>query len=666
VRIVIEQLVNGVSIGMVYALIALGYTMVYGILRMINFSHGEVFMVGGFAGWLVITGLLGLPGSPVPGLVIVIAALGIAMAVCAALGYGIERFAYRPLRNARSMGVIISGLGVSLFLQTAAILVFGARFKIVETGRLIPNWWAVSIGPVTVPFVRVLIVVVALGLMVGLEYFVHRTRWGRATRATAQDLEAAAFMGVDVDRVVSLVYMIGSALAGVGGVLVALLFTQVDFAFGFFIGIKAFTSAVIGGIGNIRGALLGGLALGIVESVATGFISPTYKDVITFVLLAGVLLLRPTGLLGRPLRVREAVATTAPGVRSRAWLVALLAPLGTAGGFLARIDGRIWLAAGVVAVLLVPQVVEQPYLVRVAASIGLAVVLTASLNVVAGWAGLLSLGHVGFYAVGAYVYAFLASPHFGVHLPFLLAMASAGVAAGVFGLLIGTVSLRLRGDYLAMVTLAFAEIVRNLLISLDRPINLTGGSNGILNLDVPALAGVAIRELADFYYLIWVFALLALGALARLRQSKVGRAWLAIREDEVAAGNMGVPVFPYKLLAFIVAAVLAAMTGSVFAAWQGSVFPESFTIQQTAILYAMLVVSGAAGMPGIVVGATALTVLPEWLREYGVYRMLLLGALLVLVMRYRPQGFFAAVPRRSAAPAVEDAPEVGRARVGAR
>jgi branched-chain amino acid transport system permease protein len=129
---------------------------------------------------------------------------------------------------------------------------------------------------------------------------------------------------------------------------------------------------------------------------------------------------------------------------------------------------------------------------------------------------------------------------------------------------------------------------------------------------------------------------------------------------------MGVPVFPYKLLAFTVAAVLAAMTGSVFAAWQGSVFPESFTIQQTAVLYAMLVVSGAAGMPGIVVGAAALTILPEWLREYGVYRMLLLGALLVLIMRYRPQGFFAAVPRRSAAPAVEDTPDVGRAPAGAR
>ena len=217
-----------------------------------------------------------------------------------------------------------------------------------------------------------------------------------------------------------------------------------------------------------------------------------------------------------------------------------------------------------------------------------------------------------------------------------------------------------------MVTLAFAEIVRNLLISLDRPINLTGGSNGILNLDVPSVGGIEVRELVDFYYLIWIFALLALGALARLRRSKVGRAWLAIREDEVAAGNMGVPAFGTSFSAFTVAAVLAAMTGSVFAAWQGSVFPESFTIQQTAILYAMLVVSGAAGMPGIVVGAAALTILPEWLRDYGVYRMLLLGALLVLVMRYRPQGFFAAVPRRSAAPAAEDAPEVGRAPAGAR
>src|SRR5262249_35876565 len=240
-------------------------------------------------------------------------------------------------------------------------------------------------------------------------------------------------------------------------------------------------------------------------------------------------------------------------------------------------------------------------------------------------------------------------------LPFPLVLVAAAAVAAAVGLLIGWPSLRLRGDYLAMVTLAFAEIVRNLALSLDRPINLTGGVNGILGLDVPWLAGVQVRGLTSFYYLIWAVALLALMLIGRLKQSRIGRAWLAIREDEVAAGSAAVPVFRYKMRAFAVSAIGAAVAGVVFAAWEGSVFPESFTIQQTAILYAMLVVSGAAGLPGIVVGAVLLTVLPEWLRDYGIYRMLVFGALLVLVMRYRPQGFFTAVPRRAPGAAVDPA-----------
>ena len=634
---------------MVYALIALGYTMVYGILRMINFSHGEVFMVGGFVGWLVISGLLASRiGLPAP--LIIVLALAAAIVLCGALGYGIERIAYRPLRNSRSMGAIISGLGVSIFLQTAAILVFGARPRVIETWKLIPNGWTLTVGPVTVSFVRALVVLVALGLMIGLEAFVLRTKWGKATRATAQDLEAATFMGIDVDRVVSMVYVIGSALAGVGGVLVGLLYTQVDFAFGFFIGIKAFTAAVIGGIGNIRGALLGGLVLGVAEAVATGFLSSTYRDVITFALLVAVLLLRPAGLLGRPLRLREAVASSVPVPPRRRLLGGLRDAATDHLGRVTRAGSTPWAVSGlgVVALLAVPRLVQGAYVIRVLAAAGLAVILTASLNVVAGYTGLLSLGHIGFYALGAYLYAFLASPHFGVHLPFPLVLLVAAAVAALVGLLIGWPSLRLRGDYLAMVTLAFAEIVRNLAISLDRPINLTGGVNGILGLDVPRLAGVEIRGLTGFYYLIWGFALLALVLIGRLRRSRIGRAWLAIREDEVAAGSAGVAVFRYKMLAFAVSAIGAAVAGAVFAAWQGSVFPESFTIQQTAILYAMLVVSGAAGLPGIVIGAVFLTVVPEWLRDYGIYRMLVFGALLVLVMRYRPQGFFAAVPRRRA------------------
>jgi branched-chain amino acid transport system permease protein len=633
----------------VYALIALGYTMVYGILRMINFSHGEVFMVGGFVGWLVISGLLA-SGIGLPAPLIIVLALAAAIVLCGGLGFGIERIAYRPLRNSRSMGAIISGLGVSIFLQTAAILVFGARPRVIETWKLIPNGWTLTLGPVTVSFVRALVVVVALGLMVGLEAFVLRTKWGKATRATAQDLEAATFMGIDVDRVVSMVYVIGSALAGIGGVLVGLLYTQVDFAFGFFIGIKAFTAAVIGGIGNIRGALLGGLVLGVAEAVATGFLSSTYRDVITFALLVGVLLLRPAGLLGRPLRLREAVASSMPVRPRRRVLGGLRDAVTDRLGHSTWAGSATWVvtALGVLAIFAMPRLVVKAYVIRVLAAAGLAVILTASLNVVAGYTGLLSLGHIGFYALGAYLYAFLASPHFGVHLPFPVVLMAAGTVAAAIGLLIGWPSLRLRGDYLAMVTLAFAEIVRNLAISLDRPINLTGGVNGILGLDIPRLAGVEIRGLTGFYYLIWGFALLALILIGRLRRSRIGRAWLAIREDEVAAGSAGVAVFRYKMLAFAVSAIGAAMAGAIFAAWQGSVFPESFTIQQTAILYAMLVVSGAAGLPGIVIGAVFLTVVPEWLRDYGIYRMLVFGALLVLVMRYRPQGFFAAVPRRRA------------------
>ena len=251
--------------------------------------------------------------------------------------------------------------------------------------------------------------------------------------------------------------------------------------------------------------------------------------------------------------------------------------------------------------------------------------LTASLNVVAGWTGLLSLGHVGFYGIGAYVYAFLASPHFGVHLPFLAAVAAAGLVTGAVGSLVGAVSLRLRGDYLAMVTLAFAEIVRNLAISLDRPVNLTGGVNGILNLDMPSIGGFEFREMGAYYYLIWGLALA--GSWRRSRacaaRGSAGPGWRSARTRWRPA-TWASRCSGTSCSRSPSSAVLAGMAGSVFAAWQGSVFPESFTIQQTAILYAMLVVSGAAGMPGIVVGAAALTILPEWLRDYGVYRMLLL------------------------------------------
>lgn len=653
-----EYLINGISMGMVYALIALGYTMVYGILRMINFSHGEVFTVGGFVGWGVISTLLQV--GWMPSAAIIVCAMAAAVIACGGLGFVIEKVAYRPLRNARSVGVIISGLGVSLMIQTTIILFLGAQFKLIETRRLIPDSWFLTLGDLRVSFTRILVVILALAMMIGLDHFVRKTRWGKATRASAQDMEAAAFMGVDVDRVVSLVYVIGSAMAGAGGVLLGLLYTQVDFTLGLFVGLKGFTAAVIGGIGSIRGALLGGLVLGIAESLSAGLISSTYKDVTTFILLAAVLILRPSGILGLPLRVREVLTirpvhrSGAVGRRLTAWARGLKAALR-----IDRIPPPVLAALGIAAIMMAPHLLDRPYYIRVGAAIGVAVVLVASLNVVTGWTGLLSLGHIAFYGIGAYAYAFVASPQFGAHLPFLAALAVSSLVAAMFGCMIGAVSLRLRGDYLAMVTLAFAEIFRNLLVSLD---GLTGGVNGILGVDNPSFFGYQIVRLPQFYYLIWIFAFAVLLALAQLRRSRVGRAWLAIREDEVAADSLGVHIFSYKLLAFTVSAAAAGLAGGVIASWQGSVFPEGFTLEQTAILFCMLVVGGAANSASLVIGTAVLTIIPEFLRDFGPYRMLMFGALLVIAMRYRPQGLFTSVQRRSTAGSIGDTAEVGSER----
>ena len=293
-----QQLVNGFTLGSVYALIALGYSMVYGILQLLNFAHGEVYMIGAFIGWGIFTLLS--PGDALllpPGLTVALMLLA-AMLGCGLLGVIIEWFAYRPLREAPRIAPLISALGVSFFLQNAVLLIMGARYRTYQTGLLIPRGATVSVLGATISVTRILVMIVAILLMLALHYLVRRTRLGKAMRATAQDREAAAMMGIDVDRIIVVTFFIGSALGGAAGVLVGLLFTQVYHFMGFTAGLKGFTAAVIGGIGNIPGAMVGGLLLGIIESIGVGFISPRYKDLIAFGVLILLLLVRPRGLLG--------------------------------------------------------------------------------------------------------------------------------------------------------------------------------------------------------------------------------------------------------------------------------------------------------------------------------------------------------------------------------
>jgi branched-chain amino acid transport system permease protein len=294
-----QQLVNGLTLGGVYALIAIGYTMVYGILFMLNFAHGEIYMIGGFAGWWVLH-LLSRNNVPIINAAAVVALMIVAaMAVTALLGATVERFAYRPLRKAPRMNLLLSALGVSIFLQNTVLTFQGAKARFFPVTSLLPDGLRTfEIGGVVFSFMRVLVIVLCFLFMAVLTIVVKKTKVGKAMRATAQDIEAATFMGIDTDRIIVLVFLIGSALGGAAGALVGLLFTQVDYYVGFQAGLKGFTAAVLGGIGNIFGAMLGGLILGLLESLATTFFPATYKDVVAFVVLIVVLIVRPWGLMG--------------------------------------------------------------------------------------------------------------------------------------------------------------------------------------------------------------------------------------------------------------------------------------------------------------------------------------------------------------------------------
>jgi branched-chain amino acid transport system permease protein len=294
-----QQLINGLTLGGVYALIAIGYTMVYGILGMLNFAHGEIYMIGGFTGWWVLH-LLSRNNVPVMNAALVISLMiVIAMGVSAVAGLLSERFAYRPLRKAPRMNLLLSALGVSIFLQNMVLTFQGAKARVFHVSSLIPESFRVfHIGQVVISFSRILVIFITFSLMALLTLLVKKTKAGKAMRATAQDLEAATFMGINVDRIIVLVFVIGSALGGAAGTLVGLLFTQVDYYVGFQAGLKGFTAAVLGGIGSIPGAMLGGLLLGLAESLAVTFFPSAYKDVAAFLILIAILIFRPSGLLG--------------------------------------------------------------------------------------------------------------------------------------------------------------------------------------------------------------------------------------------------------------------------------------------------------------------------------------------------------------------------------
>jgi branched-chain amino acid transport system permease protein len=297
-----QQIINGLVLGSIYALVALGYTMVYGILSLINFAHGDVLMVGALTAYATVVGVQAIaPGLPGP--VVLFIGLLVAIPVCVIVNVLIERLAYRPLRNAPRLAPLITAIGVSLLLQTGAMIIFGRNYKVFPS--LMPSA-PVSIGGASITPTQILILVLAAIMMVGLVLLVEKTKLGRAMRATAENPRIASLMGVDANSVIVATFAIGAALAAVAGVLVAANYSIAHFYMGFIPGLKAFTAAVLGGIGNLYGAMVGGLLLGIIESLGAGYIGQltggffgsNYQDIFAFVVLIVVLTLRPSGIMG--------------------------------------------------------------------------------------------------------------------------------------------------------------------------------------------------------------------------------------------------------------------------------------------------------------------------------------------------------------------------------
>lgn len=298
----LQQFVNGITIGAFYALVALGYTMVYGVLKLINFAHGGLFMWGAYVGLTGVNVLLALLAGG--GSLAIFPTAVVVMVTIAMIGVLVERIAYRPLRSAGRLAPVISALGVAFILESLARNIYGASYKTYPMG-IVPVGRVEILEGVRVSLMQAIVLGVSFLLMAALYLFVYRTRIGTAMRAVSLDHEVSRLMGIDVDRIIATVFLIGPGLGGLAGLIVALYYGSFDFTLGWVFGLKAFISAILGGIGNIPGAMLGGMILGIIETLGAGYVSPQWKDVIAYVILILILIFRPTGLLGE--RVAEKV-----------------------------------------------------------------------------------------------------------------------------------------------------------------------------------------------------------------------------------------------------------------------------------------------------------------------------------------------------------------------
>ncbi|WMS41890.1 ABC transporter permease [Acuticoccus sp. MNP-M23] len=620
IELFLSQILNGLVIGFVYALIALGFSLVFGVANIINFAQGALLMLGAY-----ITFTLVRVGAPI------LVGIPVAIAVTTIAAMLIERLALRPLQNAPYIAPLLSTLAIAIIFDSAAELIWSSEIQSFPSPL---SRYVVFIGSAYLTGVDLAIMVVSLTVMAGLTLFLSRTWLGNAMRATAQDPEAAAQMGIDVPKIRQISFGLAGALGAIAGVLIGMYYLSVFPQMGIPFGLKGFSAALLGGLSSIPGAIVGGLLLGVFESLASGYVGEGYRDIIAFSILLLVISFRPHGLFGKKSLDALGGATGASGGIPTTSIVASMA------GSTGRTKWRLFeaplpvLLAVLALFAFLPLVTGSNYILQVGVQAAVYAVLAVSLTLLTGAAGVVSIGHAAFFGVGAYVAA-LSTVNLGIDAE--LAILFAGVGGAVFAAVLYAPTIRLSGHTVALATLAIGQIVYLLFLNW---IDVTRGPMGIPGVPRPdlGLIGISMRSLTAQYWQALVLLGIAVTIAAVCLNSPIGRIWRAIREDRLAAHASGIPVPRYLILAFVVSGFLAGLAGAQFAFLQNFVSPDSFTIDTSIIIISMIVLGGLGNVTGALIGGVLLALLPEVLREFAEYRMIAYGAVLLLLLRFRPQG----------------------------
>ena len=598
---IIDYTVNGLVIGNIYALLAVGLALIFGVANLINFAHGSVYTIGAYVGWACVTFL----HTPLP------VTMAIVVVACGLLGIAIERIGLRPLQGKARIAPLLATIGISFVLDQLVQLICRPEPRALPSN--LPDW-RIPVGGGSIGALDILIAAIGLGSAAVLFGFLRYTKLGWAVRATAQDRDAALQMGVNINAVNSTVFAVASALGGLSGLLVGMYYNHIDPGMSFNATLKGVVATVMGGVGNVPGAILGSLVLGLVESYGIALFGTTYRNLFAFALLIAVLVFRPNGLFSKGSLPAEPMTGTflAPSrpVRVPRWIV----------------------TAATVAALALPLATQAPYLLQVLTNAWLSALLALSLTLMAGTAGQISLGQAALLAIGAYASALLAID---LGWPPIVTVPLAGLLTGLIGTALVFPAFRLRGHYIAIATLAIGEVVGLVILNWE---SLTQGALGLTGIPPLSFAGHDLYAPAQVYWLcLGVLIVLAL-LQTRLLGSHFGRTLRAIRDDDVAARSYGVGLDRYKGLAFAFGGFGAGVSGGITAHLYSYINFQTFDAQVSLLALTMVILGGLGNVLGAVVGAVALVSLPELFRVTAEYRVLIYGIALLLLIRFRPQG----------------------------